>query len=351
MISFLKPRCTPIGIDIGARAVKLVQLSADGTRVLESGRWELPLEAHPGSPDFAAHAIQALKQARDGKRFKGRDAVVCLSPRQYVVQNVRVPKAEPFQNEQAARQEVQNRLPFAAQEAELRFIESAEVRQTDGIKREVIVLACHRPVLDQMLSVVEGAGYLPVAVDVEPTALLRVYQRQYRRDEDRDARAMFVHIGHTSTGVFIAQGDEILFIKNLDLGGRHFDEAVAKHLEMSLPEALSLRRRNDDRRADQQDLEVAQSVNESCRPVIERLMNEISLCVRYHSVTFRGQPLKRLVLAGGEATQPLADALGTRLNLKCELGDPLRAFEEHSLPGRKSQWDLALGLALQGVTP
>jgi type IV pilus assembly protein PilM len=349
MIAFLKPKRTPIGIDIGARVVKLVQLSADGSRILESGRWDLPLDAHPGSPDFAGHVVQALKQARDGKRFHGRDAVVCLSPRHYVVQNVRVPKGEPFQIEQAARQECSTRLPFPPHESELRFIESVDVRQTDGMKREVIVLAVHKPVLDQMLSVVEEAGYLPVAVEVEPTALLRVYQRQYRRGEDQSARSMFVHIGHANTVVFIAQADEILFIKNLDLGGKHFDEAVAKHLEMSVADAWSLRRHNGDRRAEQQDADVALSVNESCRPVIEKLINEVSLCVRYHSVTFRGQPLKRLILAGGEATPTLAEAIGTRLNLKCELGDPLRAFESNPLPGRKSQWDLALGLALNCV--
>ncbi len=349
MIAFLKRNYTPIGIDIGARVVKLVQLSADGNRIIESGRWDLPLDAQPNSPDFAGHVVQALKQARDGKRFRGRDAVVCLSPRQYLVQNVRVPKGEPFQIEHAARQECQTRLPFPPQEAELRFIESVDVRQTDGMKREVIVLAVHRPVLDQMLGVVEEAGYLPVAVEVEPTALLRVYQRQYRRGEDQGARAMFVHIGHANTVVFIAQGDEILFIKNLDLGGKHFDEAVAKHLELPVAEAWSLRRHNGDRRAEQQDAEVAASVNESCRPVIEKLINEVSLCVRYHSVTFRGQALKRLVLAGGEATPALAEAVSGRLNLKCELGDPLRAFESNPLPGRKTQWDLALGLALNNV--
>lgn len=349
MISFWKPKHTAIGVDMGTRVVKLVQLSADGARIIESGRWDLPLDIQPGSANHYEQLVQALRQARDGKRFRGRDAVVCLSPRQFVAQNVRVPKGEDFQVEAAAQQESLPRLPFPPEEVQLKYIDAADVRQADGMKREVIVVACHQPVLDQMLQVVEDAGLIPTAVEIEPTALLRVYQRQYRRETDQTTRTMYVHIGSANTAVFIAQGDEILFIKNVDLGGRHLDDMVARHLKMPLADAWSLRRHNGDRRVDQQDPEVARSVAEACRPVTERLISEVSLCVRYHSVTFRGQPLKRLVLAGGEATSSLVETLAARIDMKCELGDPLRTFESINLPGRKSQWDLALGLALRDV--
>jgi len=161
---------------------------------------------------------------------------------------------------------------------------------------------------------------------------------------------MFLHLGHSGTAVFVAQGEELVFVKHLELGGRHLDEAVARQLEMSAADAWALRRHNGDRRADQQDPEVARSVSESCRPVLERLLHEVSLCVRYHNVTFRGQPLQRIVLAGGEATPGIAETVSARLSLKCELGDPLRAFESVDLPGRRSQWDLALGLALRGAS-
>jgi hypothetical protein len=32
-----------------------------------------------------------------------------------------------------------------------------------------------------------------------------------------------------------------------------------------------------------------------------------------------------------------------------EIGNPLRAFEPASVPGRRSQWDVALGLALRTI--
>ena len=81
--------------------------------------------------------------------------------------------------------------------------------------------------------------------------------------------------------------------------------------------------------------------------MLDRLAQELSLCVRYHSVTFRGQPLSRVVLGGGEANQSLADLLNQRLDVRCELGEPLRAYEQNLAAGRKSQWDIAAGLALK----
>jgi type IV pilus assembly protein PilM len=263
------------------------------------------------------------------------------------VQNIRVTKAPPAELQRVVQQEAVGRVPFPAAEAEIRFLQAADVRQGDTVKREVILLACHRPVLEQLLQTVEKAGLRPIAVDVEPAALLRCYVKQYRRDEDRQQRALFVHIGETNTVAVIAGGSDVLFVKYIDAGGRQMDEAVARHLKMSVEDAAALRRHNGDRRADQQDPEVARSVLEATRPVIDRLASELSLCVRYHSVTFRGTPLARIVLGGGEATQALVDALATRLDLKCELGDPLRTYESFVAGERKGQWAVAAGLALR----
>lgn len=349
MVAILKrTKVGPIGVDLGSRAVKLVQLSDERSRVFEAARWDLPLEKQAGTGSLSAQMADAIRQAREGRNFRGREAVVCLGWPSLYVQNIRVPKSAEGALDPIVWQEAEGRLPFPSAEAELRFLEAGDVRQGEATRREVIVLACHRPVLDQTLQVIEDAGLRPIAVEVEPLALLRCYDLQFRRDLDQNQRAIYVHVGNANTSIIIAQETEALFIKYLDVGGRNLDEAVAKHLQLEPADAWALRRHNGDRRAEQQDPEVARSVAESVRPVVDKLVNEVSLCVRYHSVTFRGQPLKRLVLAGGEATQPLLDALAAKLpDLKCEMGDPLRSFEQANVPGRKSQWDVALGLALR----
>lgn len=158
---------------------------------------------------------------------------------------------------------------------------------------------------------------------------------------------MFVNVGASATAVVIARGSHAMFVKYVEVGGRQMDQALASHLKMRPSDATALRRHNGDRRADQRDPEVTRSIAESIRSVLDRLANELSMCIRYHSVTFRGQPLERVVLGGGEATEALVDWLAARLDVPCELGDPLRSYQKSNHSGRAGQWDVAAGLALR----
>jgi type IV pilus assembly protein PilM len=343
-----KRRFSPIGIDIGARSIKLVQLSGDRSRLIDAARVELSLA------DEKASALEQADRLTDGIRrglaereFRGRDAVCCLGERQIFLQSLRVAKQTGPQLDRLVAQEAAGRVPFGLDEAELRYLEAADVRQGDQTMREVIVFAVQRAVLQQALGVVEHAKLKPVAVDVEPAALARSYAAQFRRDDDRQGRALLVHLGYSRTAAMVAQGEELLFVKYIDVGGQQFDLAVSRHLKMELHEAIALRKHNGDRRTELQDPEVARSVGEALRPVMERLTNELAMCVRYHSVTFRGQPIVRLVISGGEATQALADALAKQLDMKAELSDPFRSFPTIPNLGRRGQWDVAMGLAMK----
>lgn len=347
--SNLFKRSGPIGIDLGTRSVKLVQLSADGAQIIDSVRWDLPTDPTDDLEEQCKRWTKALIEAREGRRFRGTDAVVSLGSRELTVQNIRIVKTPNADLEPLILKEIGERASFPIAETEVRYLEAADVRQGDAVRREVIVFGCRRVLLDRFLQVITDAGLRPVAVDVEPQSLLRCYNAQYRRDEDRLQRSIIVHVGHANTMVLIAEGDQILFLKYIDLGGKHFDEAVARHLKMDVAAAWALRRNNGDRRADQQDPEIARSVNESMRPIVDRLANEVSLCIRYHSVTFRGQALARLVLGGGEATQNLVERLAGRIDLKCELGDPFRSYGSVQIPGRRTQWDVAVGMAMRPI--
>ena len=349
MLTWLKRRGTaPIGVDVGTHFIKMVQFSGDRSRVLAAGRWEIPPPPVKSSVQEQTQRIaETLQRGVRERPFVGRDVVLCLSDKQMVLQNVRVPKLAGAELDRAVAQEIAGRVPFAVEETELRYVESVDVRQGDTVVREVIVFACHRPVLKQLLELVELAELRPVAVDVEPAALARNYASQCRRGEDLKQRALVVHVGFARTAAVITQGDEMLFVKYIDVGGTQFDAAVARHLNMEPSEAAALRRSHGDRRTDLQDPEVVRSVADATRPIIDRLAQELAMCVRYHSVTFRGQPLARCVLGGGEASPQLAECLGKLLSLPCEVSDPFRAFPTGSHLGRKGTWDVAVGLALR----
>jgi type IV pilus assembly protein PilM len=343
-------RCGPIGVDIGSRSVKLLQLDGPRSDVWEAARADLPPHAADDPQAVQAAVVQALTAARRERRFRGSEAVFCLRGAELFAQNIRVPQGAAGEElAKIVHFEAAGRLPYPGQEAEIRFLEAADVRQGDTVRREVIVLACHRQAIARLLAVAEAAHLFPVAIDTEPTALVRSYVRQGRRDEDQQNRVLFVHLGAASTMVVIARGPDVMFVKFLPLGGQHLDEAVARHLDMDLAHAAAMRRTAGERRSDQRDPEVYRSLGEALRPVLEQLATELSLCLRYYSVTFRGQPLAHVVVGGGEAGSLISEWLSARLELPCELGNPLRTFKKLPPAGRLAQWDVAAGLALREV--
>ena len=343
-----KRRYGPVGVDLGNRSVKLVQFSADRSRIIDAVRWDLPATSSgTRSPKELAEELPvALKHALDGRAFKGREAVVCLTDRDLFLQNIRVPKGDRDGLETHVRQEAAGKLPYSIADAEIRFIEAGDVRQGDTFKREIILLAAPKDAIELNLQAVVQAGLRPVALDVEPLAFLRGYAAQLRRDEDLELQTVYVHVGYGKTAIAIAAADNVRFVKYLDVGGMQMDAALAQHLKMDLPNAIALRRHNGDRRENQKDPEIARSVAEAVRPVVEQLARELSLCIRYHSVTFRGLPLDRLALGGGEATAALQEALSKRLGIASELGNPFRAYPDAPAALRQGQWDVAAGLAL-----
>ncbi len=344
---FAAKRHGPIGVDLGSRSVKLVQFSRDGSQLIAAARWDAPSTAAATPDERDTQWIDAISRARESRDFRGKDAVLCLGAGELYVQNLRVPKMSGEALDRVVRQEIAGRLPFDPAEAELRHLEAGDVRHGDSVKREVIVMACESQKVRRRLRLVEQAGLRPVAIDVEPLALVRCFRQQDRREEDKQRVTLFVHVGATNTSVVISRGSDIMFVKYLPVGGQQLDESVARMLNMKLPEAASLRRYNGEQRSDRRDEEIARSVSEAIRPALDRLANEISLCARYHSVTFRGQPIVRLVLTGGEATAALTEALNARLNLAGELGDPLRGYDSRQVTGAAPQWDIAAGLRLR----
>ena len=71
-----RKRHGPLGVDIGSRSVKLLQLSSDRRRVIDVVRWDLPGQddSQLSDDDRAGRIVEALRLAQEGRGFRRRDA-------------------------------------------------------------------------------------------------------------------------------------------------------------------------------------------------------------------------------------------------------------------------------------
>jgi type IV pilus assembly protein PilM len=347
----LKSTILPIGLDLGNDSVKMLQLD------VSTGLPRVHAAARAGF-DHPSKLGQTLRNLLRGGQFAGRSVVAAL-PRDILhIKNLRLPLIPAAELPGAVRFEARNIFAFDTETARLEFLPAGEVRQGSEVRQEVIVMAARNEDVDPFVQTLHDAGLLVESLDAELCALYRTVERFVRRKQDEQEVTVMVDIGLRRTQVLIGRGREINFFKPIDIGGRRLNDAVSRKLHIEYDEAQALRRRLAEapRPLTGQPLPhdpVRQAVFDATRSTLEELGRELSLCLRYYSVTFRGQRPARVRLTGGEANDPhLSGLLNGILSLPVEAARPLFSIDSSAMRpadrrGSLSEWCTALGLALK----
>jgi type IV pilus assembly protein PilM len=355
MLPIRRPRVYPIGLDVGHECVKMVQLERAGEHLSVLAAATVPLPADARAPQArvgaAAEAVRrALRAGTAG--FRGSRAVAAVPREALHVRNLRLAVASDQELAAAVPREAKAALGFEAVDATVQFIPAGQVRQGGEARQEVILLAARKPAINEFLFSLKPSGLALASLDVEPCALYRTVDRFITPDQAGVVHAL-VDVGAQRTQVVIGRGHDLQFVKSIEIGGWHFEDAVTRKLGLTLDETQALRRRlaGEREHADPHD-PVRHAVNDATRGVMEELAGEISLCLRYHAVTFRGQRADHVNLTGGAAADPqLVKIFGRVLALPTAPATAPAGLDARCLGGGAilGEWAVALGLALKCV--
>jgi type IV pilus assembly protein PilM len=359
MIRFTRAHTLPIGVDIGHDSVKMLQVEAVGSslEVTAAAKMPLPPSVNTDPQSRIPQAVDLIRQMLRQHPFRGRKIVAAL-PREIVhSKNLRLPLMPTAELAAVVNFEARNVFPFDTEKATVHFLPAGEVRQGTEMRQEVIVLAARNDDVNDVVENLHRSGAIIQSLDIEACAVYRSLERFIRRKEDENDVNVLVDIGARRSQVVIGRGRDISFIKPIDIGGFHFHDAVSRKLGISVEEAEALRRRlvESGEPADVASRRdpVRQAVFDATRSPMEELGREISLCLRYYSVTFRGHRPTRLRLIGGEASDPQLQALlNSALVIPVEVGRPLYSVNTSRMKpadrrGAMCEWALALGLSLR----
>jgi len=368
----------PIGLDIGHNSIKMIQLVINDEQISVIAADETRIDANINGDEQARRSfiISAIKRMLASGGFQGRNVVSCLPSNKLRITSLRLAEAEKYGIEQALRKEVAHRFGLDPDKDSMDYMVAGSVRQGDEVKNELILFATDNETIKSHIATLEEAELKPVAIDTIPCALFRSFERSLRRQEDRDRTNVFVDVGSYFTTVVFGRGGEISFIKQIQIGGQVFAREIAAKLGISVSEADTLQEalrvdpglfslKSD--LAEQVAAENRHDVDTSTRQVMvdavsavaEDLAREISLCLRYYTVTFRGKRVERAVFAGGGAYEDiLLNVLRRRLAVEIEVAQPLRGFDlsngrinvnfDSDRRGLFCEWAVAVGLSLKG---
>ena len=294
-------RIQPIGLDLGHSSLKMVQLAVhDGkVKVLAARRAPVDVALACDAPERERAVVGAIQQLLADGQFRGQDVVSALPVDKVRITSLRLPEAETDQADKILRREAAERFDLDPARDAIHYTLAGSVRQGDEVKNEYILFAVDHATVEAHIRLLEEAGLTPAAVDASPCALFRTFERTMRRQEDREKTIIYIDIGYRYTTVVFGRGGEICFVKQIALGMGQFNDEVASALAIAAPEAESFRLRLQ--RDDSIDAVTRRHVVDALNVTSEQLAGEISLCLRYYTVTFRGKRVERAVVAGGGA--------------------------------------------------
>ena len=307
----------PIGIDIGAYAVRMVQFEQHGSEIAVAASSEQALD--PGLPKKGPVrekcVTEAIRLGMAEGNFKGTRVVTSIAASQVIYKNIRIPVMPADELKAAVAWEAADRLHLSLDDIELQYHNVGEVRQGDENKQEIILLAVTKKNISEHVAILTECNLTPVAVESAPSALAR-WANYYQSGKANDQAVVVLDLGYDTSKILICHHGRVLFYKQIESAGRQVNQDLASKLEMSIADIDQARIKlsEEGNEIDTDDgvlgmksgqATLSRTLNKSIRLVADELTRELSLCLRYYGVTFRGHRPEHACVTGGMSREPM----------------------------------------------
>ena len=285
-----------IGLDVGTRAVKAVELTWNAGPVITGfGYAELP------SPDAVPETVLRVLREND---FHSRRVVTSVSGKAVIVRYLTMYRMGADDLRNAIRFEADKYIPFDVDEVVL----DCQPFEADGVgdlapnEMRVLLVACKRAVIDEQLRLLASAGLQPEIVDVDVFALGNAFETAVQRGPEGGNRvSALVDVGASKTSVNLVRAGTSLFTREIHAGGDAFTTAIANRLGLKQSEAESLKQRPG---------QEVERVRAAVTPAVDDLAAEIRLSFEYFENQFDLGIDEVLLSGGGGRLVGLSDDLG-----------------------------------------
>lgn len=337
-----------IGVDVGTSAVKVVQIER------RSGR---PLLKAAGVVDLPAGLMEngvcrdekgladLIRQALATGGASGRDAVLAMGVPGLFVREVVFPPLSAAELREAVKWDSERYVPFAPDSYYLDFAVTGQ--GANELEQKVLLAAAPREAIDALVAAAKGAGLRPVAIDVEPLALLRTLPMA--------DNAMVVDIGAEVSQATIFQGGAPVVVRPVPISGQRFTDVVREAFDLSEAEAERLKQRQHGLLLRPGTGGEDSTVNSRFAMLVAEAAREARRTVEYYRMQNKEAIIDKTFLSGGGAAlDNIAYHFAAQLDMPVVVHDPLAgvdisgAFDPHYVRGLGARLGVALGLALRG---
>lgn len=382
---FTKPKKV-IGLDIGTHAVKAVQMSRSGERlVIEDMGYALVDRIRVNADPVAAQA-EALREALEGMPLQQCLVVGALPGQTVVIRYPRLKKLSADQMDAAIEAEARHNIPYDLSEVFLDWSLLDEETEGDETNLKVLLVAAKHDVIDTRLRIAQAVDVEYGVLSVDSLALADAADSANMLSPE--GTTALVNLGASSVSIHFTKNGTSNFIRDINWGARELIQAISKARRCDYEHAEAILMNYDEEVAKShaaaaesqkpkaqasplepldEELEGASMVDVSApTPLdeilsipISRFVSEVRRSFDYYEHQLYEHPVDRIVLSGGIAhLTPIREALHNDLDIaNVILANPVEGsirmgrkaaipqFEEHP-----AQFMVAVGLAARGAS-
>lgn len=332
------------GLDIGSTAIRLVQLKRGSEHPALVAYGAVPVPANLTASDSKMDQdkiVELVKQLVRENRVSVKNVVVGLPSNKVYATVITTPRLDNAQLAKAIRYQAEQYVPMALDQVKLDW---AVIDQSkDGKQLEVLLVAAPNSVIDKYVSILEGSGLEPLALEANATAVARALI------PTNGLAVIMVDFGSLESDISIIWNNAPRLIRSVSVGGMTLVRSVAQNLGLDEVQATQFTYKFG---LTQSKLEG--QVFKSIKPTLDNLVSEIEKSVKYFVGRYPDIKLEKLVVTGGAASLPeLGPFLANSTGMPVEFGNAWTnvsypAGLQDKLMSLSTEYAAAVGLAARG---
>jgi type IV pilus assembly protein PilM len=310
---------TYLAFDIGTRNLHLVEGQVSGTivKIFNSTIVELSKGTIKDGLITNQEALSSAMQTAMERIFaSSHKAIITINTNSVIIREFNVPAGD--SQELAAMINNEINQYFGISESDLvEYRKIAEFEENGQQKVKVRVAVLNRDLAGGYLNLLEGLGLEPVALDIHPNVISKLFSGQMviNGDDLEDESYILLDIGYMGTMVYLISQGSLDFFRAISFGGKSIDSLLANLLSVSEEEAEKKKLENLSEKSKLEDNDIQTAV----RPLYGELLEEVRKVIQYFQSRSSGKVLKRIYLMGGGAPLSgldayLAQGLGFEVN-------------------------------------
>jgi type IV pilus assembly protein PilM len=311
-----------IGLDIGSHSIKLVglKMTSKGPVLTHAGIKKIP---HVKNKEDINHVSETIKNLYKEIGLKPGKVNLTVSGSGVFVRKITIPSMPKDELKEAVRWEIKDYLPFPIESAEGDFYILNEFIENNIRKLNILVVACPKSIVERTIAIAEGAGLRPVHLDIIPFAIWNAMLISNKLPE-KEVIAV-IDLGNEKTGIHIFKDKVLQFTRDIAPAGDDITKAIMEGI-VSQEEKWVIYEKAEKIKQETNILSKTSPTLFFVRPVLEKLVAEITRSLDYFKNLFNIEKIDRILITGG----------GSNLtDIASYLSDELHLSVEHFAPFKK----------------